>query len=107
MQVRRLKKPVGNSWRMDENYIKVNGAWVYLYRAVDSSRNTIEFLLRKNRDSEAAGTATDEMVKKRVGSLSCNYEPLLLAITGILNGQPPSSPSSKYNTLKYLYFHYF
>ncbi len=34
--VRKRKKPVGNSWRMDETYIKVNGAWVYLYRAVDS-----------------------------------------------------------------------
>src|SRR3954470_12186353 len=29
------KKAVGNSWRMDETYIKVKGAWMYLYRAVD------------------------------------------------------------------------
>lgn len=54
MQVRKFKKPVGNSWRMDETYIKVNGVWVYLYRAVDSLGNTIEFLLRKNRDAAAA-----------------------------------------------------
>ena len=39
---------------MDETYIKVNGAWVYLYRAVDSLGNTIEFLLRKHRDTAAA-----------------------------------------------------
>ena len=39
---------------MDETYIKVNGAWVYLYRAVDSLGNTIEFLLRKHRDAIAA-----------------------------------------------------
>ena len=52
--VRKRKKPVGNSWRMDETYIKVNGSWVYLYRAVDSLGNTIEFLLRKHRDAEAA-----------------------------------------------------
>ena len=52
--VRKRKKPVGNSWRMDETYIKVNGCWVYLYRAVDSLGNTIEFLLRKHRDAEAA-----------------------------------------------------
>ena len=32
---RKRKKPVGSSWRMDETYIKVNGKWVYLYRAVD------------------------------------------------------------------------
>lgn len=52
--VRKRKKPVGNSWRMDETYIKVNGVWVYLYRAVDSLGNTIEFLLRKHRDASAA-----------------------------------------------------
>ena len=39
---------------MDETYIKVNGVWVYLYRAVDSLGNTIEFLLRKYRDAAAA-----------------------------------------------------
>ena len=39
---------------MDETYIKINGKWVYLYRAVDSCGNTIEFLLRKYRDTIAA-----------------------------------------------------
>lgn len=52
--VRNSKKPVGSSWRMDETYIKLNGKWIYLYRAVDSSGNTIEFLLRKHRDAAAA-----------------------------------------------------
>jgi len=53
-QVRKRKKPVGSSWRMDETYIKLNGNWIYLYRAVDSLGNTIEFLLRKHRDKIAA-----------------------------------------------------
>jgi len=53
-EVRKRKKPVGSSWRMDETYIKINGKWVYLYRAVDSYGNTIEFLLRKYRDAIAA-----------------------------------------------------
>ena len=51
---KRHKKRVGRSWRMDETYIKINGVWVYLYRAVDSLGNTIEFLLRKHRDASAA-----------------------------------------------------
>ena len=54
MQVRKFKKPLGSSWRMDETYIKVNGTWMYLYRAVDSIGNTIDFLLRKHRDKAAA-----------------------------------------------------
>jgi len=53
-QVRKRKKPVGVSWRMDETYIKLNGKWIYLYRAVDSLGNTIDFLLRKHRDKMAA-----------------------------------------------------
>ncbi len=39
---------------MDETYIKVKGKWKYLYRAVDSKGNTIEFLLRAKRDTKAA-----------------------------------------------------
>ena len=41
---RKLRRPNG-SWRVDETYIKVAGKWTYLYRAVDSSGDTIDFLL--------------------------------------------------------------
>src|ERR1700730_11484416 len=43
-----------DSWRVDETYIKVKGVWTYLYRAVDSQGNTLEFLLNPTRDAEAA-----------------------------------------------------
>ena len=48
------KRPVGRSWRMDETYIRVKGEWRYLYRAVDKSGQTIDFLLTEYRDTEAA-----------------------------------------------------
>jgi transposase-like protein len=51
---RQRKKPVNGSWRMDETYIKLNGKWVYLYRAVDKEGNTVDFLLRAGRDAIAA-----------------------------------------------------
>ncbi|MPW23232.1 IS6 family transposase [Paraburkholderia sp. CNPSo 3157] len=51
---RRRKRPVGKSWRMDETYIKVKGQWKYLYRAVDKTGNTVDFLLRAHRDKAAA-----------------------------------------------------
>lgn len=38
-------KPTNDSWRVDETYIKVKGKWKYLYRAVDSAGNTLEFML--------------------------------------------------------------
>lgn len=38
---------------MDETYIKLKGQWKYLYRAVDSSGQTIDFLLTAKRDTAA------------------------------------------------------
>ena len=46
----RCKRPVGRSWRMDETYIRVKGKWRYLYRAVDKTGQTIDFLLTEERD---------------------------------------------------------
>ncbi|WP_328702793.1 IS6 family transposase [Belnapia mucosa] len=42
------------SWRVDETYVRVKGRWSYLYRAVDSRGQTIDFLLSAERDVEAA-----------------------------------------------------
>ena len=42
------------SWRVDETYCRVAGKWTYLYRAVDSTGATIEFLLSATRDAAAA-----------------------------------------------------
>lgn len=51
---RRHKRAVGDRWRMDETDIKIKGQWKYLYRAVDSSGKTIDFLLTAKRDTAAA-----------------------------------------------------
>src|SRR5438128_9164855 len=50
----RRKRPVWVSWRMDETYIKIKGQWYYLYRAVDKTGQTIDFLLTEQRDEQAA-----------------------------------------------------
>ena len=42
------------SWRVDETYVRVKGRWTYLYRAVDSRGQTIDFLLAARRDTAAA-----------------------------------------------------
>jgi putative transposase len=51
---RKHRREVGTSWRMDETYIKVKGAWKYLYRAVDKAGKTVDFLLAAQRDMAAA-----------------------------------------------------
>jgi putative transposase len=48
------KRPVWLSWRTDETYSKVKGQWRYLYRAVDKSSQTIDFLLTEQCDERAA-----------------------------------------------------
>ena len=50
---RELRRP-NRSWRIDETYVKVAGSWAYLYRAVDSSGETIEFMFSPKRDLIAA-----------------------------------------------------
>jgi transposase, IS6 family len=47
-------KPTNKSYRTDETYIKVQGKDKYLYRAVDSTGQTIDFLLTAKRDAAAA-----------------------------------------------------
>lgn len=39
---------------MDETYIKIKGQWKYLYCAVDTASQTIDFLLTAKRDTAAA-----------------------------------------------------
>jgi transposase, IS6 family len=53
-RVRRHLRPCTGSWRVDETYIKVKDIWIYLYRAVDSLGQTIDFLLSVRRNAAAA-----------------------------------------------------
>jgi transposase, IS6 family len=51
---RRELRLTNRSWRVDETYVRIAGEWTYLYRAVDSAGDTIDFLLSPNRDAPAA-----------------------------------------------------
>jgi IS6 family transposase len=53
-RLRKRLKATNDSWRVDETYVRVKGKWVYLYRAVDSTGATIDFLLSAKRDAAAA-----------------------------------------------------
>ena len=52
-----------DSYRVDETYVKIKGAWKYLYRAVDSTGQTIDFMLNAKRDARAAKRFICKMLK--------------------------------------------
>ena len=49
-----FEQRVGRSWRADETYVKVQGGWMFLYRAVDERGRTVESYLSRTRDLTAA-----------------------------------------------------
>ncbi|WP_244622890.1 IS6 family transposase, partial [Microvirga brassicacearum] len=50
----RRKRAVTGQWHIDETYIKVRGRWTYLYRAIDSNGDTVEFWFSERRNLTAA-----------------------------------------------------
>jgi putative transposase len=91
------KKKTGSSWRMDETYIKIQGVWNYLYRAVDKEGDTIDFMLSKHRDeasakaffTKAIGSSglpekvtIDKSGANKAGIDSINLQLIVLALSG-------------------------
>jgi len=58
-------KPTNDSWRVDETYIKIKGVWKYLYRAVDSEGNTLDFMLSAKRAGKAAARFFRKVLKAK------------------------------------------
>jgi len=68
-------KATNKSYRVDEAYIKVKGQEKYLYRAVDSTEQTIDFLLTAKR----AAAAAKRFFRKAFRS-SCNPMPRIINV---------------------------
>jgi len=62
-RIRPHLKMSGTSYRVDETYIKVGKTCKYLYRAVDKSGQTIEFMLSAKRDVSAAKRFFKKMMR--------------------------------------------
>ena len=85
-KIRPFARPLGFSWRVDETYIKIKGQWKYLYRALDKSGQTIDFMLSHKRDTASA----KRFFKKALRH--CHEVPLVIntdqnaAYPGAING---------------------
>jgi putative transposase len=54
-ELRRVRRgKVGRSWHVDETYLKVDGRWCYVYRAIDRSGALVDVLFSEHRDMAAA-----------------------------------------------------
>src|SRR5207237_10007279 len=62
---RRFARAVGQSWRVDETYVKIRGEWCYLYRAVDQAGRMVDFRLSANRDVAAAKAFSRKSVRSQ------------------------------------------
>lgn len=72
-RVRCHLKSTNDSWQVDETYVKVKGRWMYLYRAVDSKGNTIDFHLSKTRDHRAAKLFLENFAVFSCSKALCDY----------------------------------
>ncbi|MGI2299155.1 DDE-type integrase/transposase/recombinase [Candidatus Cardinium hertigii] len=48
------KENKSSSWKVEESYVKLKGKWMYLYKAIDGSGNTLDFFFREDKNKEAA-----------------------------------------------------
>ena len=84
----RRKRAVSRKWHVDETYIKVRGQWMYLYRAIDSNGDTVEFWFSKRRNLTAAKRFLRKALKRHgrperivIDGSQTNREAILLCDT--------------------------
>ena len=84
----RRKRAVSRKWHVDETYIKVRGQWMYLYRAIDSNGDTVEFWFSERRNLTAAKRFLRKALKRHgrperivIDGSQTNREAILLCDT--------------------------
>jgi transposase-like protein len=76
-RMRRELRRSNGSWRVDETYVRIAGIWTYLYRAVDSAGQTMDFMLSARRDLKAA-----QMFLRRALTAGHHSRPRVINVDG-------------------------
>ena len=63
-KARKYLKSTNESGRVDETYIKVKGKWKYLYRAVDSNGNTLDFMQACKKRPSSSEKISQKSIKR-------------------------------------------
>src|SRR5215469_6582735 len=77
-RLRGVVKRKSSTWHMDETFVRISGRWLYLFRAVDSQGQTVDFYLSETRDREAA-----KLFLKRALANADNRPPRVFARDGL------------------------
>ena len=48
------RRPVGTKWRVDETYVRLQGRWTYVYRAIDQDGQVVDAYFSERRNTAAA-----------------------------------------------------
>jgi putative transposase len=63
--LRRRRPATGDKWHLDEVFVKINGEWQYLWRAVDQHGNVLDILVQSRRNAKAAKRFMAKLMKKQ------------------------------------------
>ena len=66
-QVKKNRGQLGDTWYLDEVFIKINGVLHYLWRAVDQDGDEIDILVQKRKDKQAAMLFFKKLLKGQEG----------------------------------------
>jgi len=65
---RAYRTPVGQRWWADETYLKIDGRWRYVVRAIDEHGQIIDVYLSDRRNAAAARTFFESAIQERGGT---------------------------------------
>lgn len=93
-----------DSWRMDETYVKVKGVEHYLYRAVDSNGDTLDFCLRKKRNHKYAMKFLTKLIRQygEPRALVSDKNPAIICAVKKLRKKKKVLKKTDYRKVKYL-----
>ena len=63
-RLRKCNRGFGDTWYVDEVFVRIDGQRGYLYRAVDQDGDVIDILVQKKRSARAAKTFFRKLVKR-------------------------------------------
>ena len=96
----------GDSWKLDETYIKIKGMWNYLYRAIDKEGNTLDWMLSRTRNKKSA----KRFFKKLLGNkhtidprvINVDKNPTFPSALNELQSENLAPKETKLRAIKYL-----